>query len=115
MRRRAANGAEPELPELPELPEAGGRQLGQDGGRVRMAFAGLLGEGAGGDPLQGLRNVRTEPAQSRRILVEDGMHHALPFTAERALPGQHLVEHGTERPEVRAGPLSSPWNCSGAM
>ena len=57
------------------------------------------------------------PAEFRRVLLEDRGHRVGGRVAlERALAGEHFVEHGAEREQIASRPSTAcPRTCSGAM
>ena len=56
-----------------------------------------------------LRKIRRLQRQDR----VQGRERAVP--RERPVAGEHFVEHGTEREDVRTSSTGSPRTCSGAM
>jgi len=55
------------------------------------------------DAVEGGRQIRARERRVRRIVAKDGRHRLGGRVAtERALAGQHLVEHGAECEEIRA-------------
>lgn len=67
-----------------------------------VALLGALRHRLSDDALELHRNACPESRYRRRLVVEDRVDHGLLVVAtERASRGDHLVEHCTERPDVR--------------
>lgn len=90
--------------------------IGQHGGPLKLvddlsgarkARRGVLLQAALDDPGQDRRGVGARLAQRRRLLFENHLHQLMERVVGAAQEGwasrEHLVQHGTERPEIGAG------------
>ena len=82
---------------------ATGLEISQQSIDILIALAGIFLKCLGNDLLQPNRNARSQLVYRLRLFVDDRVNNRVAVvTAKRRLPGEHFVDHGTERPDVGA-------------